>query len=107
LNPIRGSNTRLRKACNEVLAKNFLDDRIKKAELGGAYGARKREGKCIEGWVGKQRTLLLGLLGGKCWEGNKIVSKQVAGWNVNWVYPAQDMGDLCGLVNRKINRPVL
>jgi len=41
--------------CNECLAKNFLDDRIKKAELGGAYVARKCGGgggkKNLTTWV--------------------------------------------------------
>jgi hypothetical protein len=52
---MRGSNRRLRKVCNEFLAKNFLDDRIKKAEL--AYVARMWEGKCMEGLGRKTKKL--------------------------------------------------
>ena len=43
--------------CNEFLAKNFLDDRIKMAELGAAYVARKWEEKCIEGLGRKIKNL--------------------------------------------------
>jgi len=43
--------------CNEFLAKNFLRDRIKKAEVGEAYVARKWEGKCIEGLGRKTKNL--------------------------------------------------
>lgn len=43
--------------CIEFLDKNLLDDRIKKAELGGAYVAGKWEGKCIEGLGRKTKKL--------------------------------------------------
>jgi hypothetical protein len=57
LNPIRGSSRRLIKVCNEFLAKNFLGDRIKKAEMGGACVAPWWEGKCVEGLGRKTKNL--------------------------------------------------
>jgi len=44
---------------NEFLAKNFLRDRIKKAEVGEAYVARKWEGKCIDGLGRKTKKLTI------------------------------------------------
>lgn len=43
--------------CNEFLAKNFLGDRIKKAEMGGACVAPWWEGKCVEGLGRKTKNL--------------------------------------------------
>ena len=42
---------------NEFLAKNFLDDRIKKAEFEGAHVARQWEGKCMEALGRKTKNL--------------------------------------------------